>query len=202
MSFEAFFFSAEEEAFRFLDIEHGFVRVERQVGWGSSEHGVFGHAAYRATESSAGLGRAVSLRIAPLRLELELHISKWASGPYSIEELHALDGQGPFPRREHGLYDAMHDCDELLSEFMRLAGILRACGTRFFDDEPELWEELAALRQRRAEVETIKQTLALSQERFRAGDWRGVVALLSPIERRLGRAATARLVHARKKLQG
>ena len=201
-TFEESFCAAEQQAFSFLVDEHGFRAVERQVARRSAQDGVSGHVVYRSLGSAQELERAVSLSIAPLRLELDLHISRGKSGVYAIEELHALDGQGVFPRRQHGLYDAMHDPEQLLAEFTRLAGVLRASGARFFNDEPDLWEGLEDQRARRAEDEAIKQTLALSQEVFRARDWPRVIDLLSPIEFRLGRAASARLTYAKRKVRG
>jgi hypothetical protein len=204
-TFEESFAAAEQAAFRFLVDDHGFRLAERQVARGDSQLGVIGRVRYRSAEapgapgSPEGVARAVELTIAPLRLELELHVSKAASGPYAIEELHALEGQGLFPRREHGLYDAMHDPEQLAAEFERLAGVLRACGTRFFDDDAYLWEDLDVQRQRRAEDEEIRRTLALSQELFRAREWARIVELLSPIEYRLGTRASARLAYAKRK---
>jgi hypothetical protein len=201
-TFEESFAAAEQAAFRFLVDDHGFQLAERQVARGDSQLGVIGRVRYRSTEppdSPESPARAVELTIAPLRLELDLHVSKAGSGPYAIEELHALEGQGLFPRREHGLYDAMHDPDQLAAEFDRLAGVLRACGTRFFDDDAYLWEDLEVQRQRRAEDEEIRRTLALSQELFRAREWARIVELLSPIEYRLGTRASARLAYAKRK---
>jgi hypothetical protein len=204
-TFEESFAAAEQAAFRFLVDDHGFHLAERQVARGNSQVGVIGRVRYRSTGSpeSPGLpesvARAVELTIAPLRLELNLHVSKAASGPYAIEELHALDGEGPFPRREHGLYDAMHNPEELVAEFQRLAGVLRACGARFFEDDAYLWEDLEMQRERRADDEEIRRTLALSQELFRAREWARIVELLSPIEYRLGKRASARLAYAKRK---
>ena len=106
-----------------------------------------------------------------------------------------------FPRRQHGLYDAMHEPEQLQAEFMRLAGVLRACGERFFEDDPYLWDDLEAKRARRADDDEVRRTLALSQERFRAREWHQVIDLLAPIQHRLGSTATARLAYARAKGQ-
>jgi hypothetical protein len=198
-TFEESFVAAEQAAFRFLVDDHGFQLAERQVARGDPRQGVIGRVRYRSPASPAGVARAVELTIAPLRLLLDLQVSKAGCGPYAIEELHALDGQGAFPRREHGLYDAMHNPEELAAEFDRLAVVLRACGARFFDDEAYLWEDLEAARQRRADDEVIRRTLALSQELFRAQEWMRVVELLSPIEIRLGTRASARLAYAKRR---
>lgn len=201
-TFEESFAAAEQAAFRFLVDDHGFHLAERQVARADSQLGVIGRVRYRSPGppgSPEGGARAVELTIVPLRLELDLQVSKAACGPYAIEELHALEGQGVFPRRMHGLYDAMHDPEQLAAEFDRLAGVLRACGTRFFDDDEYLWEDLDVQRQRRAEDEEIRRTLALSQELFRAREWARIVELLSPIEYRLGTRASARLAYAKRK---
>jgi len=198
-TFEASFGAAEHAAFAFLVDEHGFHVAERQVERAGSAIGVLGRVVYRSAASPEGRSRAVELTIAPLRLELDLRVSRTASPPCPVEELHALDGRGSFPGRQHGLYDAMHDPEQLLAEFMRMAGVLRACGSRFFDDDPDLWEDLEERRARRAEDEEIRHLLAWSKELFRAREWERVVELLSPIELRLGSTASARLAYARRK---
>ena len=200
-SFAESFCAAEQAAFGFLVGEHGFHRDERPVGRDSAERGVFGRVVYRSPASPEGISREVTLTIAPLRLELELALSRTASPPCRIEELHALEGRGAFPRREHSLYDAMHEPEQLQAEFARLAGVLRAIGARFFDDDPYLWEDLEARRERQAEDDAIRRQLALSRERFRARAWRDVVDILAPLEHRLGRNATARLDYAKRKLR-
>ncbi len=199
-SFENVFRRAEEQAFLFLTTEYGFRAVARQVDRVSSAHGVFGRAVYQSGAISPGFGRKVELYIAPLRLELDLEVSGHGYGPYTIEELHALDGEGLLPGREHGLYDAMHNPEELLAEFTRLAKILRAAGARFFADSPIVWEALHAQRERRAEDEETTRTLALAKELFHERDWSRVVSLLSPIEGRLGNRASARLAYAKRKV--
>ena len=201
-TFEDVFCDAEEQAFRFLATEYGFLADMRQVDRVSSIHGVYGRAVYQNGAISPGYGRKVELYIAPLRLELALEVSGHGYGPYSIEELHALDGKGLFPGREHGLYDAMHSPEELLAEFTRLAKVLRAAGSRFFADSSSVWDALQAQRKRRAQDEEIKRTLALAKELFRERDWLGVVALLAPIEGRLGKRASARLAYASRKASG
>ena len=202
MTFEESFFACEEEALRFLVDEHGFRLAAREVDRGTAPGAVHGHATYRASEIDAESGREVVLSIAPLRLELDLRIASTASGAYAIEELHALENSAPFPQRMHGLYDAMHDPEQLLAEFVRLGDALRACGRRFFNDDPSLWDDLQAQRDRRAEAERMKATLAQAKEAFYGRDWLLVVALLAPIEARLGRRASARLAHARRKALG
>ena len=198
-TFAESFAAAEQAAFGFLVSEHGFQVVEREVGRDGAERGVFGRVVYRSAPSAGGASRQVTLTIAPLRLELDLKLSRSTSLPCRVEELHALEGHGSFPRRQHGLYDAMHEPEQLQAEFMRLAGVLRACGERFFDDDPYLWEDLGAKRMRRAQDNAVRRTLALSRERFRARDWAQVIDLLAPIEHRLGRNATARLAYAKQK---
>ncbi len=201
-AFEDVFCDAEEQAFGFLATEHGFQAVAREVDRVHSAHGVFGRAVYQSGTISPGFGRKVELYIAPLRLELDLDVSGHGYGPYTIEELHALDGDGLFPGREHGLYDAMHNPEELLAEFTRLASVLRAAGARFFADSPILWEALHAQRERKAEDEEITRTLALAKELFHEREWSRVVSLLSPIEVRLGNRASARLAYAKRKASG
>jgi hypothetical protein len=199
VTFEESFCACEEEAFGFLVGEHGFVRAAREVRTGIPLGGVHAQVAYRASETDPESEREVTLRIAPLRLELELEIACRAFGPCAIEELHALEGRAPFPQRMHGLYDAMHDPGQLLAEFVRLAGVLQSCGRRFFNDEPALWDDLLAERERRGDAERTKATLAQAKEAFYARDWLAVVALLAPLEARLGRRASARLAYARRK---
>jgi len=192
---------AEQAAFAFLVSEHGFHLHEREVGRAGSERGVFGRVAYRSPASADGRSRQVTLTIAPLQLELELELSRTASSPCRIEDLHALAGRGSFPPRQHGLYDAMLEPAQLQAEFMRLAGVLRACGERFFEDDPWLWDDLGARRARLDKDEEVRRTLALSKERFRAGEWEQVIELLAPLERRLGSTATARLAYAKRKVR-
>lgn len=199
MTFEESFCACEEEAFGFLVVEHGFVRAAREVRTGIAVGGVHAQVTYRASETDPESAREVTLAIAPLRLELDLEIACRAAGGYQIEELHALEARSPFPQRIHGLYDAMHEPAQLLAEFERLAGALRACGRRFFNDEPSLWDDLLAERERRAEAERTSATLARAKEAFYARDWLEVVALLAPLEARLGRRASARLAYARRK---
>ncbi|HEY5323270.1 MAG TPA: hypothetical protein VIK58_10625, partial [Caldimonas sp.] len=198
-SFAESFAAAEQAALGFLVEEHGFRRDEREVGRAGIDRGVFGRVVYRSPASAKGHSREVTLKIAPLRLELVLELSRTGSPPCRIEELHDLESRRAFPRREHGLYDAMHEPEQLQAEFMRLAGVLRACGERFFDDDPYLWEDLGAKRMRRAQDNAVRRTLAQSRERFRARDWAQVIDLLAPIEHRLGRNATARLAYAKQK---
>jgi hypothetical protein len=200
-TFAESFGAAEQAAFGFLVSEHGFHIDAREVGRAGSERGVFGRVVYRSPTSAEGLSRQVTLTIAPLQLELELVLSRTASPPCAIEELHALEGRGTFPRRQHGLYDAMLEPAQLQAEFMRLAGVLRACGERFFDDDPWLWDDLGARRARLAADDEVRRTLALSKERFRAREWGQVIDLLAPLEHRLGRTATARLAYAKRKLR-
>jgi len=154
---------------------------------------------YRASRIDADSGREVALWIAPLRLELGLEIGCSAAGTFRVEELHAIESSAPFPQRAHGLYDAMLDPELLLAEFERLAGALRGCGRRFFNDEPQLWDDLTAARERGLDAERMRGVLARAKQAFYARDWLGVVALLAPIERRLGRRASARLAYARRK---
>ena len=200
-TFAESFCAAEREAFGFLIREHGFLALERKVTRPNAVDGVVARVVYESAPAEQRPMRAVALTVAPLRLELDLRISRATSGSYSIEELHALDGKGFFPRREHGLYDAMHEPALLLAEFLRLAGVLRACGGRFFDDESILWKDLAAQRGRQADNEEVKRTLALAQTAFGARDWTRVVELLTPIEARLGRTATARLAYSQRKVR-
>jgi hypothetical protein len=95
----------------------------------------------------------------------------------------------------------MHEPEQLQAEFLRLAGVLRACGERFFEDDPWLWEDLGAKRMRRDEDDEVRRTLALSKERFRAREWKQVIELLAPLEYRLGSTATARLAYAKRKVR-
>ena len=198
-TFSESFAAAEQAALGFLVGEQGFYREEREVGRAGGERGVFGRAVYRSTGSAAGGSRTVTLTIAPLRLELELVLARAGETSCRIEELHALEGRGAFPGREHGLYDAMHEPAQLAAEFRRLAGVLRACGTRFFDDDRCLWEDLEAKRERRAEDEQVRRTLSRSKECFRAREWHQVIELLAPLEHRLGSTASTRLAYARRK---
>jgi hypothetical protein len=199
LTFEESFCACEEEALRFLVAEHGFRRAAREVDKGSGPGGVHAQVVYQATDTDPESGREVVLSIAPMLLALNLQIASTGSGAYTIEELHALDGKGPFPQRMHGLYDAMHEPEQLLAEFVRLAGALQACGRRFLNDEPSLWDDLLAERERHAEAEHIKDILGRAKEAFHGRDWLGVVALLAPLEARLGRRASARLAYARRR---
>jgi hypothetical protein len=199
VSFEESFCACEEDALGFLVTEHGFRQVVREVDRGVDSGGVRARVVYRASEIDPESGREVALDIAPLRLELGLRIASAAAGAFSIEELHALDGSEPFPQRVHGLYDAMLEPEQLLAEFARLGGVLRACGRRFFNDEPSLWDDLRQRREQHAESQRIRDVLARAKDAFHARDWLEVVALLAPIEARLGHRASARLEYARRK---
>ena len=201
-TFAEAFCAAEQAAFDFLVDEHGFSRDEREVVRGGAEDGVLGRVVYRSPPSAKGVSREVRLKIAPLRLELDLELARTAAPPCRIEELHALESRGAsFPRREHSLYDAMLEPEQLQAEFERLAGVLRAIGARFFEDDPYLWEDLEARRERQAADDAIRRQLALSKERFRARAYRDVIDILAPLEHRLGRTATARLDYARRKVR-
>ncbi|MEO8080597.1 MAG: hypothetical protein ABI641_08705 [Caldimonas sp.] len=201
MTFDESFASAQATAFAFLVAEHGFRAVVNEVTRENAEDGVVGRFVYEDTVARAPR-RTVSLKVAPLRLQLSLDVARVAAGSFTIEEVHAVDGRGPFPRREHGLYDAMDSPELLLAEFVRLAGVLEAAGARFFADEADFWEDLRDLRERRADVEEIKRILALSRTAFHDRDWALVIDLLGPIERRLGSTATGRLAYARRHLAG
>jgi hypothetical protein len=199
MTFDESFCACEEEALRFLVDEHGFVRAHRAIERRGDADGVHAVAVYRASAIDAESGREVALSIAPLRLELHLEIGCRLVGTFAIEELHAIESREAFPQRMHGLYDAMLEPELLLAEFTRLAGVLRGCGRRFFNDEPQLWDDLIAARGRDIDADQMRDALAQAKKAFYARDWLGVVALLAPLERRLGRRASARLAYARRK---
>jgi len=199
MTFDESFCVCEEEAFRFLVDEHGFARTRRAIERGGDGDGVHAAVVYRASAIDAESRREVALSIAPLRLELHLEIGCARVGTFAIEELHALEVRDQFPQRVHGLYDAMLEPELLLAEFTRLADALRGCGRRFFNDEPQLWDDLIAARGREMDADRMRDVLALAKQAFYSRDWLGVVALLAPLERRLGRRASARLAYARRK---
>jgi hypothetical protein len=200
LTFDEAFCACEDEALGFLVADHGFRLARREVGREDGQ-GVHAVAVYRASEIDPESAREVVLSIAPLRLELRLEIACAAAGTFAIEELHALEGREPFPQRMHGLYDAMIDPALLLAEFSRLAAVLRACGRRFLNDEPALWDDLLGQRERRADADRVRDILARAKEAFYARDWLGVVALLAPLEQSLGRRASERLRYARRKAQ-
>lgn len=199
MTFDESFCACEEEALGFLVDEHRFARARRAIERGSDGDGVHAAVVYRASGIDAESGREVALSVAPLRLELHLEIGCAAAGTFAIEELHAIESREPFPQRIHGLYDAMLEPELLLAEFTRLAEVLRGCGRRFFNDEPQLWDDLVGARSRDLDAGLMRDVLARAKEAFYARDWLGVVALLAPIEKRLGRRASARLAYARRK---
>jgi hypothetical protein len=181
--------------------EYGLRAVAREVTEGQTQFGVYAFVTYAAVSQSSCSspeGWKVTLSLAPLRLELDLLVSNRSGSEYSIEELHALQGQGPFPPRQHGLYEAMHSPEELLAEFSRLASVLRAAGGRFFAGDPTLWSDLAAQRDRRTQDDEDKRAVAQSELAFQAKDWCRVVQLLEPMASRLGKAPSARLAYARK----
>jgi len=95
----------------------------------------------------------------------------------------------------------MYDERQLLEEFTRLAGILRACGGRFFSGDASLWSELEAQRRERAQSEEDKRALLLSEQAFHRQNWQHVVSILEPMAARLSKAATARHSYAKKKLK-
>jgi hypothetical protein len=204
-TFEESFCQAEEEALHWLVAEHSFRAIARQVREDQSSHGTYAFVKYAAGPQS--LPRLpddwqITLSLAPMRLELDLTLSASPGGDYTVEELHALDGTGQFPPRQHGLYEAMHKPQELSFEFQRLAGALRAAGARFFAGDSKLWLELAAQRSRRAQDAEDKLALASSELAFQAKDWQRVVHLLEPRTSRLSKASSARLAYAKKQVKG
>jgi hypothetical protein len=135
-----------------------------------------------------------------MRLELSLDISDGQNGTFSMEELHALAGHGPFPPRRHDMQEAFRDGKVLREEAGRLSSVLRACGARFFSGDPRLWVDLQAERQHRFEAEEDSRAIACSEDAFRTERWQDVVSLLGPRAARISKAAALRLAVARKRL--
>lgn len=198
------FREAEQRAMSFLVSEHGFRAVGREVKETGSQFDA-GRATYVEAlprNASRSEGRFVELSIAPLRLELDLDlgIGEDRRERYTIYELHRFECGGAFPPRQHDLYEAMHNVEQLSDEFMRLGDVLRRCGCRFFSGDRTLWDDLR--NQRLSDAQTAGDIRAFSDaaRAFKTAQWEKVVALLKPRERRLGKLEAMRLSYAKKRL--
>jgi hypothetical protein len=195
-SFEETFTQAETVALDFLP-ERGFHRVERRV-IDDGTNLTLATVRYRSTTDPVA-GWSVTLSVAPYRLELSLDVADHAGHSYSVEELHRLEGEGPFPPREHDLDKAIRDAQALQLEFERLAAVLRKTGSRFFAGDMTLWQALAGQRAARLQDAADRQAIAASERAFQAKDWLGVIRWLEPLGDRLQRVSASRLAYARKR---
>ena len=202
-TFTDIFFEAERKAMAFLTSEYSFIVSDRRVIGGEKSQYIFGTATYAESKllnKTNYLGRFVRLSVAPLRLELDLYIGAGddRNDVYSICELHNIIHGGEFPRRQHNLYEAMHDVSQLQAEFEILTQVLRTCGSRFFAGDKSLWEELKkhriAVAQRQEDIYASRE----AEKAFKSKQWDVVVSLLTPRECRLSNVDAAKLSYARK----
>lgn len=209
-TFEECFASGEEHVLSFLVDDYGFQRIDRRT----TDHGTnwFGcsviYESARPTRHGIPPGWRVRLSFAAYRLELNLEVSDGTEPYYDVERLHQLEGRGEFPGLKRSLSTIREDAEAHAEEYARLAGVLRACGARFFSGDATLWADLRAQRERnhaewQREMRDYedRRTLAKSEEAFRAKDWARVVKLLEPLADRLTPAQATRMSYARKKLQ-
>lgn len=197
------FNEAEKNAMSFLSSEYSFCVVDRRVYDERGTQYVLGVVTYAEPASSnkpSNLVRFVTLSVAPLRLELDLDIGigEDRKARHSIYELHSLEKGGEFPRRQHNLYEAMHDVGQLQAEFEILAQVLRSCGSRFFAQDMLLWEDLRRQRLSAAQNQEDASSSLEAEKAFRAKRWEEVIKLLGGREPRLGKVAAAKLSYARK----
>lgn len=199
--FTDIFYEAERNAMAFLESEYSFREVERKVVDETGTQYVLGTATYaKASHESHELELFATLSVAPLRLELDLDIGigEDRKKKYSIYELHRLERCGEFPRRQHNLYEAMHDAKQLQAEFEILTQVLRSCGSRFFTGDKTLWDELSRQRLSVAEAQNDIYASKDAEKAFTAKKWDKVISLLEPRESRLSKVDSAKLDYARK----
>jgi hypothetical protein len=198
--FKDVFLQAEQQAFQFLKAEHGFKMIDQKIEEAKGTMTVFGAVTYgKSSFLEFGKGRFVTLSTAPLRLELDLDIGV-GQERYSIYELHSLESDGQFPERTHDLYQAMHDAEQLLSEFRRLASILQACGERFFANDRTLWTDLKNQRALAAQRHEFIRMNSDAEKAFKDKNWQKVVDILESHHADLNELASARLKYAHKQI--
>ena len=142
--------------------------------------------------------RYVSLSVAPLRLEIDL-LFGCGIKEYTLYELYELERVGEFPRREHDLYEARHDGNQLQLEFERLIRVFLANGSRFINNDRSLWRDLLNQSSKKAvslENERLSKKGAIA---FKAQNWREVVRLFKR-RKGLSELDQKRLNYAQKKL--
>lgn len=193
--FKTVFLQAEQKAFQFLKIEHDFKLVDQNIEEVKGTMAVFGAVTYRDNK-----GYCVTISTAPLRLELDLDIS-FEKERYSIYEFHSLEGGSPFPGRTHDLYQAMHDAEQLSSEFERLAAALRTSGQRFFAHDKTLWNDLRNQRDLAAQKQESLQINNNAEKAFKDKNWQKVIDILELHQDNLNELASARLKYARKQIK-
>lgn len=197
------FNEAERNSMGFLKSEYAFHVVNRKVIDEAGTQYVFGTVTYAEASSLDGpssLERFVTLSIAPLRLELDLDIGigEDRKNAYSIYELHSLEQNEEFPKRQHNLYEAMYDAKQLQAVFEVLAQALRSCGGRFFAGDMSLWEDLSRQRFLDAQSQEDAHASREAKKAFSEKQWKKVIKLLEPGESRLDEADVAKLNYARK----
>jgi hypothetical protein len=199
--FRDVFPEAAREAMHFLEVTYAFREVEMRVIGEDGATQVLGSVTY-ADSSAQDSARFVTLSVAPLRLELDLDVGIGGDRRefYTVYELHQLEGRGQFPSRQHDLYKAIHDRQQLLYEFEILTTVLRTCGSRFFAGEISLWEDLRKQRSLEAQTRDDQRASQDAETAFKAHNWQRVVALLERRESRLTKLDSSRLRYARKQL--
>ncbi|NVN92484.1 MAG: hypothetical protein HXX11_18060 [Desulfuromonadales bacterium] len=198
-NFSEIFYEAERNAMSFMESEYSFRSVDRRV----VDEWVFGTATYAEAPTlnkPRDLELFVTLSVAPLRLELDLYIGVGENKKtnYSIYELYRLERVGDFPRRQHNLYEAMHDVQQLQAEFENLTQVLRDCGSRFFAGDKLLWDDLSKQRLSLTKAQDDIRASRNAEKAFTAKQWDQVIILLEPRESRLSKVDTAKLTYARK----
>lgn len=182
--------------------EIDFVLHQLSVTGEDGTHSLFGSARYGENIRKfqrVEQKRFVCLSTAPLRLEIDLDFGI-GDQRFGLQELFLLQASGDFPARQHDLYTAMHEPEQLQAEFERLLRVLIDYGQRFFDNDVSLWSDLQSQRLQRTqttrELELIKKTEAA----FAQQNWGAVIELLRSREAELNPLNRKRLAYARKKL--
>lgn len=205
-TFEQIFNKAQYNAFTFLISEYSFERTAYNVTGNKDSMWQYGTVTYESLYSLDAPAKNLSfvtLRVAPLRLELDLDIglSNYKADRYSIYELHQLECSGDFPPRKHGLYDAMNDVTKLTEVFNTLMDVLRKCGNRYFSFDNTLWDDLKNQRKREAQAYSDLTTSSDAEQAFKEKKWTTLVKLLESMEDRLSELQKARLKYAHKQLK-
>lgn len=204
-AFNNIFCEAEQKAMEFLVSKHGFRPMDRKVFDDNGSQYVGGIVTYVETlppNETQNQERFVTLSVAPLRLELDLDIGigKDKRQFYTIYELHQLEQGGEFPHRQHNLYEAINNTNQLLAEFEILTKVLQNFGSRFFAGDKSLWDDLRKQRLSQAQTRNDFNASRDAEKAFKMKQWKKVIGFLENQEPRLTKVDIARLQYARKQL--